>query len=221
MKKNTKPMVMEPISEETRARLRAVKSRIDDFKRQIKELEEGAYTLVPKHTFEECKAMGCVHTFRNRWDCHCRCVRRKGYTGCFDDYYRAQEKKVYIPEKYPMLNWKTVVGKRNDYVRKVIKETDRTLIREGGVQLLKSKVFTIEDVQYIKDRSGYTYMCADVPENVEMAKTLLEIQRTEWVENFRATVKLDVSDKYADVEKQPDETQKEYETQIFGEDADD
>lgn len=166
MKKNVKPMVMEPISEEARARLRAIKSRIDD-------------------------------------------------------YYRAQEKKVYIPEKYPMLNWKTVVGKRNDYVRKVIKETDRTLILEGGDQLLKSKVFTIEDVQYIKDRSGYTYMCADVPENVEMAKTLLEIQRTEWVENFRATVKLDVSDKYADVEKQPDETQKEYETQIFGEDADD
>ena len=223
MKKNARPMVMEPISEETRAKLRTIESRIDELKRQIKELEEDAYTLVPKHTFEECKAMGCEHTFRNRWDCHCHCVRRKGYTGCFNDYYRAQEKKVYIPEKYPMLNWKTVVGSCNDYVRKVIKETDRTLILEGGDQLLKSKVFVIEDVQYIKDRSDYTYMCADVPENVEMAKTLLKIRHSEWVENFRASIKLDdtikASDKYAGVEKQPDETQEEYETRIFGDEG--
>jgi hypothetical protein len=183
-----KALVMEPIPEETRTKLRSIQARIDELKAQIDDLNKEAYALVPKHTFEECKAMGCEHTFRNRWDCHCHCVRRKDYTGCFNDYYKAQEKKVYIPKKYPMLNWKTVIGASTDYVRKVIKETDRTLILEGGDQLLKSKVFMIEDVQYIKDRSDYTYMCADVPENVEMAKTLLKIRHTEWVENFKETV---------------------------------
>ncbi len=72
MKKNTKPMVMEPISEETRAKLKAIESRIDELKRQIKELEDEAYELVPKHTFDECKAMGCVHTYRNRWEVNCK-----------------------------------------------------------------------------------------------------------------------------------------------------
>lgn len=211
-----KALVMEPIPEETRAKLRSIQARIDELKAQIDDLNKEAYALVPKHTFEECKAMGCEHTFRNRWDCHCHCVRRKDYMGCFNDYYKAQEKKVYIPEKYPMLNWNTVVGSCNDYVRKVIKETDRTLIVEGGDQLLKSTVFTIEDVKYIKDRSGYTYMCADVPENVEMAKTLLKIRHTEWVENFKETVKLDSDDKYASVNRQPGETEEEYESRVFG-----
>ena len=211
-----KALVMEPIPEETRAKLRSIQARIDELKAQIDDLNKEAYALVPKHTFEECKTMGCEHTFRNRWDCHCHCVRRKDYTGCFNDYYKAREKKVYIPEKYPMLNWNTAVGSCNDYVRKVIKETDRTLILEGGDQLLKSTVFTIEDVKYIKDRSGYTYMCADVPENVEMAKTLLKIRHTEWVENFKETVKLDSDDKYDRVNRQPGETQEEYESRILG-----
>ena len=211
-----KALVMEPIPEETRAKLRSIQARIDELKAQIDDLNKEAYTLVPKHTFEECKAMGCEHTFRNRWDCHCHCVRRKDHTGCFNDYYKAMEKKVYIPEKYPMLNWKTVVGSYTDYVRKVIKETDRTLILEGGDQLLKSKMFMIEDVQYIKDRSDYTYMCADVPENVEMAKTLLKIRNSEWVENFKETVKLDSDDKYASMNRQPGETEEEYESRVFG-----
>lgn len=175
---------MEHISDETKEKLKAIASRINELKCQIRELEDEAYELVPKHTFEECKAMGCVHTYRNKWDCHHYCVRRKNCKGCFHDYYH-QKEKVFKPKvDYPTLGWKTVVTEGSSYVRKIAKETEKTLVLDDPwkTTLLKSTIKQVEDCIFINDRSGTTYLCADDPDTVEMQKTLLKVLRREWCE---------------------------------------
>lgn len=175
---------MEHISDETKEKLKAIASRINELREQIDELNEEAYSLVPKHTFEECKAMGCENTYQNRWDCHHYCVRRKNYKGCFQDYYR-QKEKVFKPKvSYPTLGWKTVVTEGSSYVRKIAKETEKTLVLDDSrkTTLLKSTIEQAEDCIFIKDRSGTTYLCADDPDTIEMQKTLLKVLRREWCE---------------------------------------
>lgn len=223
-----KPPEMETISPETYAKLRAIKARIDELRAQIKELEEEAYWLVPKHTFDECKAMGCDKTYRNRLDCHCSCVRRKGCHGCFIDYY-AKMKPVIKPHVvYPTLGWKQVTTRGAywdgvwHWVQPVVKETEKALFLKDKTMLLKSTIFTIEDVHYIKDRSGCTYLCADNPETLDMQEALLRMQYDERAEKVMqlVTSMLDgPTDKYSGVEQQDGEIKKEYENRIiFGED---
>ena len=181
---------MEPISEETKAKLRAISKRIHELEAQIDELKEEAYGLVPKHTFEECKAMECEHTFRNRWDCHHYCVRRKSMKGCFHDYY-TKKQKVFKPKvDYPTLGWKSVVTEGNSFVKKVAKETEKALFLDDSwkTMLLKSTIKHAEDCIFIQDRSGTTYICADDPSTIEMQKTLLKVMQKEWCENMAGKV---------------------------------
>lgn len=224
-----KPPEMEPISPETHAKLKAIETRIDELKAQIKELEEEAYWLVPKHTFDECKAMGCDKTYRNRWDCHCSCVRRKDYHGCFHDYYY-KEMPVFKPRvTYPTLGWKQVAARGVKWgdewhgFHKVVQETDKTLLLDDAwkTRLFKSTIFTIEDVTYIKNRSGTIYFCADDPEALDIQVTLLDVANQEWCEQNRAwMIKTPDTSYPSGLEQQDGETKEEYEARIFGEDTD-
>ena len=127
---------MENISPETAAKLRAIEACVGELNEEIKRLNEEAYALVQKHTFDECRKMGCIHTARNRNDCHCNCVRRQYAYLAFHDYYEKKKEVVKLPQHYPMLGWKTVAtpgSKWGDgwHVIKVIKETERTLVLGG------------------------------------------------------------------------------------------
>lgn len=185
-KKN--PMVMEVLSDDTRAKLKAIAARIAELNTQIKELQQEAYDLVPKHTFDECKEMKCIHTYRNRWDCHRSCVRRKNEMGNLKDYYE-KEQPIFKPKvEYPTLGWKKVTthgmkwkGEWHD-CWDVVKETDKTLTLDDKTQLLKSTIHIIEDVIYIKSRSGSTYFCADDPSTLDMQATLMDIELKEQCE---------------------------------------
>ena len=223
----TKPPEMETISPETHAKLKAIHTRINELNAQIQELEEEAYWLVPKHTFDECKAMGCVHTYRNRWDCHHSCVRRQHGTGYLKDYYE-QKKPVFKPHvDYPTLGWKkvTTLDAHWDgawhWVRPVVKETEKALFLKDKTMLLKSTIFAIEDITYIKDRSGSTYLCADNPETLDMQEALLSMRCKEDCEKEMqlVTPMLDGPvDKYDSVKQQEGETEEEWTNRIFGED---
>ena len=223
------PMEMEPISIETYAKLKAIRSRIAELEGQIKELEEEAYELVPKHTFEECKAMGCVHTYRNKWDCHHSCVRRLHATHSLQDYYEKM-KPVFKPRvEYPMLGWKQVAtrgakwkGEWHGFTN-VIQETEKTLLLDDAwkTRLFKSTIFTLEDVTYIKDRSGTVYFCADDPATLDMQVTLLDVAYREQAErNYRqVTSMLETPDTSypSGLEQREGETKEEWEKRIFGE----
>ena len=176
---------MPPTSKEVMDRLSEIHQAITAHEDEIDALKKEADSLVTKYTFEECKAMGCVHTCRKQmWCDHYRwCIHSKHASGAHTDFFKPKEAKVYIPQKYPMLGWKAVACEGSHWQgewhpRKVLKETDRTLSIEDGKesqQLLKSTAFQIEDVTYIKDRSGYTYFCADDPSTLDMQKDLLHI----------------------------------------------
>lgn len=176
---------MPPTSKEVMERLSDIHQAITAHEDEIDVLKKEADSLVTKYTFEECRAMGCVHTCRKQFWCdHYRwCIHSKHASGASEDFFERKEAKVYIPQKYPMLGWKAVVCEGSNWrgewhPRKVLKETDRTLIIEYGKesqQLLKSTAFQIEDVTYIKDRSGYTYFCADDPSTLDMQRDLLHI----------------------------------------------
>ena len=223
------PMEMEPISIETYAKLKAIRSRIAELEGQIKGLEDEAYELVPKHTFEECKAMGCVHTYRNKWDCHHSCVRRLHAKHSLQDYYEKM-KPVFKPRvDYPTLGWKQVAtrgakwkGEWHGFTN-VIQETDKTLLLDDAwkTRLFKSTIFTLEDVTYIKDRSGTTYFCADDPATLDMQVTLLDVANHEWCErNSRlVTSMLETPDTSypSGLEQREGETKEEWEKRIFGE----
>lgn len=179
-KKN--PIVMEVLSDETRAKLKAIAARINELHSQIKELEQEAYDLVPKHTFDECKEMKCIHTYRNRWDCHRSCVRRKNEIGNLVDYYE-KEKTVFKPKvEYPTLGWKKVTARGMKWNGEwhdgwdVVKETEKTLVLSDKTILLKSTIHMIEDVIYISSRSGAIYFCADDPATLDVQVTLMDIE---------------------------------------------
>lgn len=183
-----KPMEMEVLSDETRAKLKAIAARIDELNAQIKELQQEAYDLVPKHTFDECREMKCIHTYRNRWDCHRSCVRRKHEMGNLEDYYE-KEKPVFKPKvEYPTLGWKKVTSPGMKWKGEwhgdwdVVKETEKTLVLSDKTILLKSTIHMIEDVIYISDRSGSTYFCADDPATLEMQVELMHIEFKEQCE---------------------------------------
>ena len=190
MKQNDekKPMEMEVLSDETRAKLKAIAARIDELNAQIKELQQEAYDLVPKHTFDECREMKCIHTYRNRWDCHRSCVRRMHEMGNLEDYYE-KEKPVFKPKvEYPTLGWKKVTSPGMKWKGEwhgcwdVVKETEKTLVLSDKTILLKSTIHMIEDVIYISDRSGSTYFCADDPATLDMQVELLHIEFKEQCE---------------------------------------
>lgn len=222
-----KPPEMETISPETHAKLKAIEARIDELKAQITEFEGEAYWLVPKHTFDECKAMGCNKTYRNRWDCHSYCVRRKGCHGCFNDYYVKMKPVIKPHVEYPTLGWKKAIpigcSPCNGWCGyAVVRETEKAMFLDTHhkTMLLKSTIFTIEDVLYIKDRSGCIYMCADNPETLDMQKALLKMwhdERSEKVMQFVTPMLDGPTDKYSGVEQQEGETQEEYENRIFKE----
>lgn len=183
-----KPMEMEVLSDETRAKLKAIAARIDELNAQIKELQQEAYDLVPKHTFDECREMKCIHTYRNRWDCHRSCVRRNHEMGNLEDYYE-KEKPVFKPKvEYPTLGWKKVTTPGMKWKGEwhgdwdVVKETEKTLVLSDKTILLKSTIHMIEDVIYISDRSGSTYFCADDPATLDMQVELMHIEFKEQCE---------------------------------------
>lgn len=223
-----KPPEMETISPETHAKLKAIKTRIDELNAQIEELEEEAYWLVPKHTFDECKTMGCDKTYRNRWDCHCSCVRRKDYHGCFHDYYVKMKPVIKPHVEYPTLGWKKAIpigcSPHDGWCgHAVVRETEKALFLDTHYKtmLLKSTIFMIEDVPYIKDRSGCTYICADNPETLDIQKALLKMRYDKdcWKEvQFVSPMLDDPVDKYDSVKQQDGETEEEWTRRIFGED---
>lgn len=183
-----KPMEMEVLSDETRAKLKAIAARIDELNAQIKELQQEAYDLVPKHTFDECREMKCIHTYKNRWDCHRSCVRRMHEMGNLEDYYE-KEKPVFKPKvEYPTLGWKKVTSPGMKWKGEwhgdwdVVKETEKTLVLSDKTILLKSTIHMIEDVIYISDRSGSTYFCADDPATLDMQLELIHIEFKEQCE---------------------------------------
>ena len=183
-----KPMEMEVLSDETRAKLKAIAARIDELNAQIKELQQEAYDLVPKHTFDECREMKCIHTYKNRWDCHRSCVRRMHEMGNLEDYYE-KEKPVFKPKvEYPTLGWKKVTTPGMKWKGEwhgdwdVVKETEKTLVLSDKTILLKSTIHMIEDVIYISDRSGSTYFCADDPATLDMQVELMHIEFKEQCE---------------------------------------
>lgn len=179
-KKN--PIVMEVLSDDTRAKLKSIAARIAELNEQIEELQQEAYDLVPKHTFDECKEMKCIHTYRNRWDCHRSCVRRKGEMGNLKDYYE-KEKPVFKPKvEYPTLGWKKVTSRGMKWNGEwhdgwdVVKETEKTLVLSDKTILLKSTIHMIEDVIYISSRSGAIFFCADDPATLDVQVTLMDIE---------------------------------------------
>lgn len=221
-----KPMEMEPISVETYAKLKAIRSRIAELNAQIKELKQEAYELVPKHTFDECREMKCIHTYRNRWDCHHACVRRKNEVGNLEDYYE-KEKPVFKPRvTYPTLGWKSVVCKGSFWKgewhpHKVIKETEKCLILEDKTQLHKSTIRTIEDVIYIgRHNSNVDYFCADDPSTLEIQKTLLDVEFKEQCErNSKLVTPMidgDGHSYHGTIEQREGESKEEWMKRIFG-----
>ena len=88
-------------------------------------------------------------------------------------------------------------------------------------RLLKSTIFTLEDVTYIKDRSGTTYFCADDPATLDMQVTLLDVAYREQAErNYRevtSTLKTPDTSYPSGLEQREGETKEEWEKRIFGE----
>lgn len=177
---------MPPTSKEVMERLSDIYQAIVAHEIEIDALKKEADSLVTKYTFEECRAMGCAHTCRKQ--CWCNhywdCIHSKRASGAREDFFKQKEVTAHVPQKYPMLGWKAVARPGSFWsgkwhMDKVIKETDRTLTIADGPhttqQLLKSTAFQIEDITYIKNRSGDTYFCADDPSTLEMQKDLLHI----------------------------------------------
>lgn len=132
--------------------------------------------------------MKCIHTYRNRWDCHRSCVRRMHEMGNLEDYYE-KEKSVFKPKvEYPTLGWKKVTTPGMKWKGEwhgdwdVVKETEKTLVLSDKTILLKSTIHMIEDVIYISDRSGSTYFCADDPATLDMQLELIHIEFKEQCE---------------------------------------
>ena len=132
--------------------------------------------------------MKCIHTYRNRWDCHRSCVRRKNEMGNLEDYYE-KEQPVFKPKvEYPTLGWKKVTAPGLKWNGEwhggwdVVKETEKTLVLSDKSILLKSTIHMIEDVIYISDRSGGTYFCADDPATLDMQLELIHIEFKEQCE---------------------------------------
>ena len=132
--------------------------------------------------------MKCIHTYKNRWDCHRSCVRRMHEMGNLEDYYE-KEQPVFKPKvEYPTLGWKKVTTPGMKWKGEwhgdwdVVKETEKTLVLSDKTILLKSTIHMIEDVIYISDRSGGTYFCADDPATLDMQVELLHIEFKEQCE---------------------------------------
>lgn len=190
---------MPPTSPEIMQELSAINAEISAYKAKIAELSAKADSLPEKYTLEECRAMGCIHTAHKQYQCtFCHsCIHSKYASGAYRDYFQQKKQETKIPPKYPVLGWKAVACEGSFWhgewhTRKVIKETERTLIveyGEGTEQLLKSTISRIEDVTYIKDRSGHTYFCADDLETLPAQVDLLHIAREEQKErNSRLVV---------------------------------
>lgn len=177
----------ETISPEVMAELQSIHAQIEDYKQKIEALKDHADSLVPKHYLAECREFGCMNTHHCQSYCHCHswCVRSKYAHGAYRDCYEQKKAIIKPPENYPTLGWKKVTGINTTFVWDVLKETDKTLML-GDRMLLKSTIFTLEDCTFIKDRSGYTFLCADDPEAVVMQKTLLDVVNAECRERNRA-----------------------------------
>ena len=178
---------LDKISPEVMDELRSTHEQIKAYKAKINELTERMDELVPKHDLAYCRELGCKHTYQCKDFCHCHswCIRSKWAHGAWRDCYE-KNTPVFKPRvEYPTLGWKqvTTCGMKWDGVwhsfTKVIKETEKTLVLERNEQLLKSTIFTIEDVTYIKSRSGTTYMCADDPDTLDMQVILLKVANSE------------------------------------------
>lgn len=188
MAKPTPRPQMEVIPPEVLERIAQIRRGIDEHKAEIEKLRKEADGLVVKHTLAECRAIGCTHTRCGKYACDMSdfCMRSKSAHGAVHDYYNPL-KPVFKPKvTYPTLGWKTVVGSRSrSYERKVVKETAKTLVLHDKSVLLKSTIYHIEDCTYIRDRSGYTYICADDPASLSAHLMLLDVVHQEHVE--RAT----------------------------------
>lgn len=176
---------MEKLPAETYERLKQIQKEIDEHFAAIEVLECEADSLVVKHTLEECRAIGCTETHCGKYQCTMgsHCIRSKYAHGATRDYYNPP-KPVFKPKvTYPTLGWKTVVGSRNkSYKCTIIKETDKTLVLHDKRVLLKSTIYHIEDCTYIKDRSGYTFICADDPASLDAHLMLLDVVHQEFVD---------------------------------------
>ena len=131
---------------------------------------------------------------------------------------------------YPTLGWKQVAthgakwGDEWHGFHKVVQETDKTLLLDDAwkTRLFKSTIFTIEDVTYIKNRSGTIYFCADDPEALDIQVTLLDVANQEWCAQNRAwMIKTPDTSYPSGLEQQDGETKEEWENRISGEDTDD
>jgi len=185
MDKPTPRPQMEVIPPEVLERIAQIRRGIDERKAEIEKLRKEADGLVVKHTLAECRAIGCTHTHCGKYTCDMAdfCMRSKSAHGAAHDYYNPP-KPVFKPKvAYPALGWKTVVGGNNrDYKCTIVKETDKTLVLHDKHVLLKSTIYHIEDCTYIKDRSGYTFTCADDPASLDMRLMLLDVVHQEFVD---------------------------------------
>lgn len=187
-KKPSKP-AMETITPETLGELAEISESLRSLEQQISELKNRADELVIKHTFQECREIGCVHTYRCQLYCSksAYCVRSKTAHGATKDYYSPPEPKFKERVSYPMLGWKTVTSLGSYYngtwnwSRKVVKETDKCLTLDDGIKLFKSTIYYIEDCIFLRGLhgAGGTWFCADDESSLDIMRTLLKIRDEE------------------------------------------
>lgn len=181
---------LDKISPEVMDELWSIHEQIKAYRAKINELTERMDELVLKHDLAYCRELGCKHTYQRKDFCHCHswCLRSKWSHGAWRDCYEPAKKPVKLPTNYPTLGWKQVATRGMKWngvwhgFRKVVKETDKTLILDNKEQLLKSTIYTIEDCTFIKNRMGGTYLCADDPTTLDMQVILLDVAHKEWCE---------------------------------------
>lgn len=195
MSKFNATKTMEPTSPEVLEQLVSIHNEIRSLENQIAELKHKADSLVVKHSFEECREFGCVHTKHCRmyWVNNKSCVHSPTAHGAYRDEYK-KKAPVFKPNvNYPTLGWRYATSRGSHYngkwnwTVKVVKETEKTLVLDNGEQLLKNSLRYIEDCTYISSRGGVTYFCANSKDIMDAHLMMLDIERSEFTCYLKTT----------------------------------